>query len=131
MERRLRKDLKVLIVDDDEKSLKLMEAKLVTLGFRDFLKTDNGKECLFLARHEQPDIIFLDVMMPELDGGSVKRQLLDDIETKDIPVIFITAMITDEEIEKRGQEIGTNLYVAKPFDTEKIDKAIRAALGNI
>lgn len=126
-----REDLKVLIVDDDEKSLKLLEVKLNEAGFKNILKANDGKECLVLARTEMPDLILLDIMMPGMDGASVRSKLRDNETTKNIPVIFSTVMVSDEEIENMGGEIGGSLYIAKPYDTKKIEQAIHAALGNI
>ena len=124
-----RKDLKILIVDDDDKSLRLLEAKLRTMGFEQILKAGNGRECLTVARQEKPDLIFLDVMMPEMDGGEVKSELSEDERTRDIPVIFSTALVTDQEIEKKGGEIGGEIFLAKPSDSEKIERAIKMAMG--
>ena len=126
---KVRKDLRILIVDDEESSRKLLEAKLQTIGCgKDIIKASNGEEAITLAQTEHPDIIFLDVMMPQMDGGNVKRRLLDNEATKDIPIIFSTALITKEEAEESGGVVGGGLYIAKPYNTEKIGQAITAAL---
>ncbi|MBU4479580.1 MAG: response regulator, partial [Candidatus Omnitrophica bacterium] len=77
------------------------------------------------------DLIFLDIMMPEMDGASVRSELLNNEKTKDIPVVFSTAIVTDEEVKKTDGVIGKDLFVAKPYDPEKINRAIYAALGAI
>lgn len=122
-------DLKVLIVDDDESSLKLLEARLQVMGFRNILKAGDGAQCLSLARAEQPDLIFLDVMMPRVDGGDVKRELADDARTRNIPIVFVTAIVTDKEVQSGGGMIGGNVYVAKPYDAKKLENAIKKVLG--
>ncbi|MCK4810048.1 MAG: response regulator [Candidatus Omnitrophica bacterium] len=124
------KDLRILIVDDDESSLKLLEVKLQAIGYGEhIIKASNGKEAITLAQTEQPDIIFLDLMMPQMDGGNVKRRLLDKEATKDIPIIFSTGLVTMEEAEERDGVVGGGLYIAKPYnDEEKIGQAITAAL---
>ncbi|GAH22912.1 unnamed protein product [marine sediment metagenome] len=126
-----RQDLKILIVDDDEKSLKLLEAKLNILGFKRILKANNGDECMSLSQEELPDLIFLDIVMPGLDGGDIAKKLSEIEKTKDIPVIFATVLITSKEIGSSGSEIEGKIFIAKPYDTEKIEQAIRVALGDM
>ncbi|MBU4245915.1 MAG: response regulator [Nanoarchaeota archaeon] len=131
MGKRTRKNLKILIVDDDEKSLKLLKAILEMVGFEHIIAASNGKECFTLAQDELPDLIFLDIMMPEMDGASVRSDLLNNEKTKNIPVVFSTAIVTDEEVKNTNGVIGKDLFVAKPYDSGKINRAIYAALGAI
>ncbi len=70
-----KENLKILIVDDNEKDLKLLELKLIQLGFRNIIKARDGQEALKLALRHLPDLICLDLMMPGLDGGMVKEQI--------------------------------------------------------
>ncbi|MFH0797200.1 MAG: response regulator [Candidatus Omnitrophota bacterium] len=123
-----RKDLKVLIVDDDEKSLKLLEIKLRQMGFENILKADCGHKCLEIARSQRPDLIFLDFMMPGMDGGDVKFEISNDKNLKDIPVIYATAIITQKEVESIGGETTKGIFVSKPYDTEMIEKVLQKVL---
>lgn len=103
---------KVLIVDDTIANIKLLGA---TLGAEyEVLIATNGSDALELVQEELPDIILLDIMMPEMDGYTVCRKLKADSRTQSIPVIFITAM-NDEENEAKGLEIGAIDYITKPF----------------
>ena len=104
---------KVLIADDLPKVVELVR---VTLEDKDYkiIETSNGKETLRKAREEQPDAILLDIMMPKMDGFEVCRQLKKDPQTKEIPIIMLTAKGQKVDKEK-GREAGANDYITKPF----------------
>lgn len=118
---------KIMVVDDEEAALDLAEAKLNELGY-DVIKATNGRDCLRIAETEQPDVILLDIMMPQLDGGDTTQFLLDNPKTKDIPVIFLTSLISPEEELKCLGEIKGRLFVAKPLDSQRLSTAIKKAL---
>lgn len=118
---------RILVVDDKEAALDLAEVKLNELGY-DVIKATNGRDCLRIAETEKPDLILLDIMMPGLDGGDTTQLLLDNPETKDIPIIFLTSLITPEEELKCSGEIKGRLYVAKPLDNQRLSEAIKKAL---
>jgi two-component system cell cycle response regulator len=120
---------RVLVVDDSLAARELAEAKLESLGFS-VLTAANGRECLQVARAEKPDLILLDIMMPGMDGATTAERLLDDPVTKDIPVIFLTSMISEREEKHRLGQIGGQLFVAKPFDEERLMTAIKKALAS-
>lgn len=103
----------VLIVDDAPQNLQLLGA--VLRGRARVLAARSGPEALRIARGSlQPDLILLDIMMPEMDGHEVLRRLRADPATSGIPVIFITAMAAEED-EERGLELGAVDYISKPF----------------
>ncbi len=106
---------KVLIVDDIPANLKVLRGVLEPRGFR-ILFAPRGDVALKVARSEQPDLILLDVMMPEMDGFEVCRQLKTDPSTAEIPVIFITAQDEPEDVVK-GLGAGGVDYISKPFQT--------------
>jgi putative two-component system response regulator len=113
---------KVLVVDDEEKNLKLMSAILEHYGYE--LETaKNGIEALEKAITLSPDLIFLDVMMPELDGFETCKRLKRDPITKFIPVVMVTSL-WDQEARNKGLEAGTDDFLIKPVDKTEI--AIRA-----
>lgn len=120
--------LKVLIVDDNEKDLKLLEAKLQQLGFRRLIKTKSGKEALELAKEHLPDLIFLDIIMPEMDGGKVKEYLKENPKTKDIPTVFLSSIISKNEEKFLEGMAGGHIIVAKPYSAEDLMGAIGKAL---
>jgi putative two-component system response regulator len=107
-----KKEFKLLIVDDEPRNIRALEGVLFPLGYT-LLFASNGKECLLLAEKEFPDLILLDVMMPEMDGYEVCERLKQGEMTSKIPVIFVTAL-SDVEDEKRGFKIGAVDYISKP-----------------
>jgi CheY-like chemotaxis protein len=127
-----KEEVKILIVDDDEKALKLLELKLLQLGFHSIVKESKGTEALETAKELLPDLIFLDIIMPGLDGGKVRERLIENPVTKDIPVVFLSSII-DKKEEKRlgGRLAGGEIIVSKPYSSDEILKAIEKTLGNI
>ncbi|MCK5695443.1 MAG: response regulator [Desulfobacula sp.] len=77
----------------------------------------------------KPDIIFLDVMMPELDGGGVAALLREDPELSPIPIVFLTAIVSKEEITQMGSQVGGNEYLAKPIKIQEMIDTIERMLG--
>ncbi len=116
----------ILIVDDMPHNLELLSAMLIKRGYvvRPAL---NGAMALRAAKATPPDLILLDINMPELNGYEVCRRLKNDQETRDIPVIFISAL--DETIDKvRAFEVGGVDYVTKPFQVEEVLARIETQL---
>ena len=113
----------ILLVDDEKRILSLLESYLVQQGFR--VKTAlNGEEAIFVARHEKPDLIILDIMMPEMDGYEFMRQHRKERET---PIILLTAKV-DEDDKVIGLELGADDYVTKPFSPRELTSRVRAVL---
>jgi len=124
-----KKDIKILIVDDSEKDLKLLEIRLTQLGFSNIIKARDGKEALKLAWRHLPDLICLDLMMPELDGGRVKERLKEDHKTKNIPTIILSSIITRDEQKSIQHLKGGEIIMAKPYSSDELLKAIDKVLG--
>lgn len=112
------KNARVLIVDDNAGNLALLQAILEAKGYR-IEMAENGEEALEKANEFHPDLILLDVMMPVMDGFETCQQLKKSRETKEIPVIFLTAK-TDVEDVIKGFEIGAVDYIAKPFNEKEL-----------
>lgn len=115
---------KILLVDDDEKMLKLFSDLLLSQGF-EVISANNGTDGLRLAIEKLPSLIILDVMMPGKDGGEVGRELLENIKTKNIPVIFLTSLVSEEETGKGGGKIAGRLYISKSADKKELIKKIK------
>lgn len=113
----------ILVVDDEKRILSLLEAYLERQGFS-VVTASNGKEALYIARHEKPDLIILDVMMPEMDGYEFMRQHRKEQET---PIILLTAKV-EEDDKVIGLELGADDYVTKPFSPRELTSRIRAVL---
>ncbi|MGA9190623.1 MAG: response regulator transcription factor [Anaerolineales bacterium] len=113
----------ILVVDDEERILHLLKDYLEQESFRVVTAAD-GREALFVARHEKPDLIVLDLMMPEMDGHAFMRQHRKEHET---PIILLTARV--EETDKvLGLELGADDYITKPFSPRELTARIRAVL---
>ena len=105
---------KVLAADDDPVIQRLLQVNLEMEGFEVDLASD-GAEALERMRASAPDLVLLDVMMPELDGWTVCERMKEDPALADIPVIFLSARAQDSDIEK-GTGLGADAYITKPFD---------------
>ena len=113
----------ILVVDDQSSVRQLLQEYLTEQGFRVITATD-GQNALYTARHESPDLILLDIMMPKMDGYQFLRQYRQERQT---PVIVITAR--EEETDAvLGLDLGADDYVVKPFRMRELQARIRAAL---
>ena len=113
----------ILVVDDKASVRKLVQEYLVEQGYR-VVTADNGQNALYTARNEKPDLILLDIMMPEMDGYEFVRIFR---KQKDTPIILLTAKL--EETDKvLGLELGADDYVTKPFGMRELLARIRAVL---
>ncbi len=108
------KPKRILVCDDDPAVLRLIEVNLEIEGY-DVMAAHHGEEAVELARTEKPDLIILDVMMPKLDGYGTAKKLKSLKETKNIPVVFLSAKTQQVDIEK-GKSFGVDDYLTKPFD---------------
>ncbi len=117
-------EARLLIVDDEPSIRELLTASLRYAGFEVFSAAD-GAEALHLAEKHTPDLVVLDVMLPDLDGFTVTRKLRE--RGRDVPVLFLTAR--DETPDKvQGLTVGGDDYVTKPFSLEEVVARIRAVL---
>ncbi|MBX3084341.1 MAG: response regulator transcription factor [Anaerolineae bacterium] len=116
----------ILIVDDDRGIVDLVAEYLVESGFHT-LTAGNGREALFVARREKPDLILLDIMMPELSGYEFVRLYRRE---RDVPIILLTARL-DETDKVMGLELGADDYVTKPFGMAELIARIRAVLRRV
>ena len=120
---------RVLVIDDEAPIRLLCRVNLEAEGM-EVLEASDGPTGLEEARRERPDVILLDVMMPALDGWRVAEQLLDDPNTQDIPIIFLTARAEFRD-RARGLDIGGVDYVTKPFNPLELAELVRDLLGRI
>jgi len=117
---------KILIVDDEMDVLSMLEKGLTTEEYS-VIKADKGKDALGLAKSERPDLIILDLEMPDMYGGDIARMLKEEPETKDIPVMFLTGMFPKEE-EKDGRVVAGHMLFTKPYDIKELLTTIRILL---
>ncbi len=122
---------KILIVDDEESLARVYKLLLENTGKYEVWKETKGTKAFSTAKKFMPDLILLDIMMPDVDGGTVAGQLKEDEDTKDIPIVFISAAITIEEEEKEEGIIkGGYPILAKPVPMEKLLETIEKYTNN-
>lgn len=108
----------VLAVDDDAVIRGLLQINLELEGYAVLTAVD-GADALEVLRTQRPDLVLLDVMMPEVSGWEVLERLRADPRTRDLPVVFLSARAMEADIEK-GRELGVDRYVTKPFDPDEL-----------
>jgi DNA-binding response OmpR family regulator len=113
----------IMVVDDEKRLVSLVESYLTREGYR-VVSAYNGQEALTVARREKPDLIVLDVMMPEMDGYEFMRRHRAENNT---PIILLTARVDDEE-KVIGLEVGADDYMTKPFRPRELVARVRAVL---
>mgnify|MGYP005843634757 CR=1 FL=1 len=114
---------KILIVDDEPHIRLLLEQTLEDLEDEgvELLTADNGEEALDTIKAEKPNLVFLDVMMPKMNGFDVCNAVKNELSIKDVYIIMLTAK--GQEFDKRkGMEVGADLYMTKPFDPDEVVK---------
>ncbi|MFA5880458.1 MAG: response regulator [Candidatus Margulisiibacteriota bacterium] len=109
---------KILIIDDSKMNRELAKMALEDAGYT-IIEAENGKQGIEIAKQEQPDLILLDILMPDISGFEVCKTIKNEPKTQQIPVIFLTAL---EEMasKKEGFEIGADDYITKPYIIEEL-----------
>jgi twitching motility two-component system response regulator PilG len=118
---------KILIVEDEESLLKLESILLISKGF-EVKGVPNGRAALEAVAEDKPDLVLLDIMLPEIDGFEVCRQLKSDPATRHIPVIMLTAKKSREDMV-RGEKVGADWYITKPFKSAMVIETIQRFLA--
>ncbi|MFA5176802.1 MAG: response regulator [Candidatus Omnitrophota bacterium] len=116
---------KILVVDDNEKNVELLEAILLAAGF-EVLKAYDGKQAIEMTGRERPDLLLLDIMMPQLDGFQVCEILRKDPQNTALPVIMVTAKDKESDIVQ-SLEKGADEYIVKPIN----QKELLSKIGNM
>lgn len=117
---------KILAVDDETDILKLLQHNLVNAGF-EFISAGDGPEAIELAEKSLPDLVILDLMLPNMDGNEVLKKLKVNPDTSGIPVLMLTAK--GEEIDRiLGLELGADDYIVKPFSPRELVLRVKAVL---
>lgn len=113
---------KILIADDEAHLRMLLEQTLEDLVDEtgvELLIASDGREAMEMIREHRPDLVFLDVMMPHMNGHEVCEQVALDDELRDLPIVLLTAKGQDQD-RRRGLELGAYRYMTKPFDPDAI-----------
>lgn len=118
---------KVLVIDDEPAMHHLVQIILEVEGF-EIVGMGNQTEAAEAVTSGKPDLIILDIMMPEVDGFEILRMLKGDEETRDIPVIVLTVRNMEEDVRK-AKSLGADIYMTKPFQPSELVDAVHAALA--
>lgn len=117
---------KILVVDDEKDFVELVKARLEACGY-DIITAYNGKEALDKVRDEAPDLMLLDLMIPEISGYNVCLKIKVDKIYKKIPIIILTAKFQPSDL-KFGKELGADGYLTKPFEPQELLDKIKGLL---
>ncbi len=117
---------RILVIDDDREIIRLLKSYLEQSGFT-VLTAQNGQTGLQLMRAEQPNLVLLDLMLPDQDGYDVTRQARAEARLKSIPIIMLTARIEDTD-KIIGLELGADDYITKPFNPREVIARVRSVL---
>jgi two-component system response regulator VicR len=117
---------KIMVVDDEPDIRKLVEKILKKQGHR-VVKCGSGLECLERLADEKPDLVILDVMMPELDGWETYRRIIKQNPKQ--RVLFLTAVTLEAEARERMERLGVPHYLTKPFDPPELVERVNAVLS--
>jgi len=116
----------ILVVDDEPDIRKILEILLESNGYAT-LSADSGKTALSIVAKQRPDLVLLDIIMPEMDGYQVARQLREDAVTQNMPIIMISGRNEDVD-EILGLELGADDYIRKPFEPVLVLARVKACL---
>ena len=119
--------LTLLLVDDKSENLFALERILEDEDYT-LLQAESGHEALRMVLNHDVDLVLLDVQMPEMDGFQVAKLLRGAKKTKDLPIIFITAISKEYQYRQKGYELGASSYLMKPIDPDDLKKKIAYAL---
>ncbi len=120
---------KILVVDDEASLTRMLRRNLEATGKYEVREENSGAHAYKTAREFQPNMIILDVMMPDVDGGDVAAKIQDDENLKHIPIVFLTAILKKEEAESTGGNIAGRTFLAKPVKVDDLIACIEKNLG--
>jgi DNA-binding response OmpR family regulator len=122
------KTASIMLVDDNQDSLNLIEKLLTSRGYVSY-KITTGTHAISFAKNAQPDLIFLDITMPDMDGFEICRQLKADKKSENIPIIFMSAIHNTIDIRK-ALSVGGEDYITKPIDIDRLLNLVEIHLKN-
>ncbi len=118
-----------MLVDDEVSLTKIMKLNLERTGKYDVVVENSAPKVVDAVRHLQPDLIFLDIMMPEMSGDDIAQLLRDDEQLARIPIVFLTAILSKKDTDSLGTNLGGNRFLAKPVKTEELLEMITEVIG--
>ena len=121
---------KILVVDDEAALTRMIKLNLERTGNYEVQTENIGGNAIEAIREFQPDLLFLDVMMPGVDGTDIAQRLKNEEEFADLKFVFMTAIVSKAETDVLGSTIAGNEYLAKPVKTEELIETIERVLGS-
>lgn len=120
---------KVLVIDDEVDFCFFVQKNLMHNGEFNVIYATNGKNGIKMAEKEKPDIILLDLFMPDMPGEDVAIALREKASTANIPILYVTALVSYDDMDEKGENrIGNNYLLPKPINTKKLTETIRKVL---
>lgn len=120
--------IRILLVDDEPSFTRMLKLNLERRGFKVMVE-NNGAYAVTIARDFLPNLIFLDVIMPDVDGGEVAAKIKSEPTLKDVPIVFLTAGVSKETTRVKGDVIGGQTYLAKPVTVDEVVRCIEKKLA--
>ena len=120
---------KILIIDDEEDFAYFIKLNLESTDRFEVFTSTSGQDGINLAMEKKPDLIFIDILMPKMQGTEVAEILLEKRATKSIPMVFLTAVATKKEVETKRGVIGGRQFIAKPVTAKELIGVIESVLG--
>ena len=121
---------KLLIVDDEPDAAIILAKNLKARGYEVYTAS-NGLDAIAMAKTNGPDLIILDILMPGMDGTEIAAELQEEESTRDIPIIFLTCLVTKktEQIGSKYHDVDKRAFIAKPYDLDKLLLEIDRLIG--
>ena len=119
--------IRILLIDDEPSFTRMLKLSLERRGY-EVMVENNGAYAHTVAQDFMPDFIFLDVIMPDIDGGDVAAKIRSDPVLKNVPVVFLTAGVSKETTRVKGNVIGGQTYLAKPISVDEVVRCIEKTL---
>ena len=120
---------RILVVDDETSITRLLKLNLEQTGNYEVRAENSGAKALAAALEFKPDLILLDVMMPDVDGGDVAASLRQNPNLRKTPLVFLTAMVNKDELGAPEGKIGGHMYIAKPLNVKGVISVIERTLA--
>ena len=120
---------RILIVDDEVMLARMLQLNLEKQGRYEVRVANSGAAGLKTAREFKPDLVLLDLMMPDMDGTEVANRLADDPETQQIKVVFLTALVQKAKVKAQGGVVGGRTFIAKPVEANEVIATIERQLN--
>jgi CheY-like chemotaxis protein len=119
---------RILVIDDEASVTRSIKLNLESVGDYEVRTENQARQALKMAREFKPDLILLDVMMPEMEGGAVAAQLREVSALKNTPIVFLTAIVSKEETKGQEAVIGGENFLAKPMDLAELIQCLEKHL---